>query len=103
MLDALKQIPLVVWQTTRGPLGNIAGVNIHIHGLIPLYPNAVVADWETFVTDAELSSDGVHPAAGHEDLMAQLIAPILIRWLEVARGGGAASCAAQAEAVAGVG
>lgn len=103
MLDALKQVPLVVWQTTHGSLDNIAGVNVHIHGLIPLYPNAVVADWATFVTDDELSSDGVHPAAGHEDLMAQLIAPILTRWLEIARGGGAASCAARAESAAGVG
>ena len=103
MLDTLKHVPLVVWQTTHGSLDNIAGVNIHIHGLVPLYPNGVIADWETFVTDDELSSDGVHPAAGHEDLMSQLIAPILTRWLEVARGGGAASCAAQAESAAGVG
>jgi hypothetical protein len=103
ILDALKHVPLVVWQTTHGSLDNIAGVNIHIHGLVPLYPNAVVADWETFVTDDELSSDGVHPAAGHEDLMAQLIAPILTGWLEVARGGGAVSCAAPAESAAGVG
>ncbi|MEP6973185.1 MAG: hypothetical protein ABI869_03460 [Actinomycetota bacterium] len=103
MLDALKHVPLVVWQTTHGSLANVSGVNIHIHGLIPLYPNAVVADWETFVSDDELSSDGVHPAAGHEDLMAQLIAPILNRWLEVAIGGGAASCAAQAESATGVG
>ncbi len=103
ILDALKQIPLVVWQTTHGSLANIAGVNIHIHGLVPLYLNAVVADWETFVTDDELSSDGVHPAAGHEDLMANLLAPILTGWLEVARGGGAASCAARAESAAGVG
>jgi hypothetical protein len=103
ILDALRKVPLVVWQTTHGSLANIAGVNIHIHGLVPLYPNAVVADWDTFVSADELSSDGVHPAAGHEDLMAQLIAPILNGWLEVARGGGAASCATRAEAAAGVG
>lgn len=103
MLDALKHVPLVVWQTTHGSLSNISGVNIHIHGLVPLYSNAVVADWDTFVTDDELSSDGVHPAAGHEDLMAKLIAPILTRWLEVANGGGASSCAGEAESAAGVG
>ena len=83
MLDALKHIPLVVWQTAHGPLENIPGVNIHIHGLVSQYPNAVVADWDTFVSDDELSSDGVHPAPGHEDLMANLIAPILT---QVARG-----------------
>jgi hypothetical protein len=103
MLDTLRYVPLVVWQTTHGSLENIAGVNIHIHGLVSQYPNAVVADWDTFVSDDELSSDGVHPAAGHEDLMATLIAPILTRWLEVADGGGASSCASQAEGAAGVG
>ncbi len=72
ILDALKHIPLVVWQTAHGPLENIPGVNIHIHGLVSQYPNAVVADWDTFVSDDELSSDGVHPAPGHEDLMANL-------------------------------
>ena len=69
----------MVWQTAHGPLENIPGVNIHIHGLVSQYPNAVVADWDTFVSDDELSSDGVHPAPGHEDLMANLIAPILTR------------------------
>ena len=102
ILDALKHVPLVVWQTAHGPLENIPGVNVHIHGLVSQYPNAVVADWDTFVSDDELSSDGVHPAAEHEDLMANLIAPILTRWLEVADGGGASSCAAQAENAAGV-
>jgi hypothetical protein len=62
----------------------------------------VVADWDSFVSDDELSSDGVHPLAGHEDLMAKLIAPILTDWLEVADGGGASACASQAEAAAGV-
>lgn len=103
MLDSLRHVPLVVWQTAHGPLANIPGVNIHIHGLAAQYPNAVVADWDTFVSDDELSSDGVHPAPGHEDLMARLIAPILAGWLEVADGGGAASCAVQAETAAGVG
>ncbi|MGZ5298313.1 MAG: hypothetical protein ACXWDU_01410 [Actinomycetota bacterium] len=103
MLDALTHVPLVVWQTAHGPLENIPGVNIHIHGLVSQHPNAVVAAWDTFVSDDELSSDGVHPAPGHEDLMAALIAPILTGWLEVANGGGASSCASQAEAAAGVG
>ena len=67
-----------------------------------IQPNAVVADWDSFVSDAELSSDGVHPVAGHEDLMATLIAPILTSWFEVADGGGASSCASQAETAAGI-
>lgn len=103
ILDTLKHVPLVVWQTARGPLDNIAGVNVHIRGLVSQYPNAVVADWNSFVSDGELSSDGIHPAPGYEDLMAKLIAPILTQWLEMADGGGASSCASQAEAAAGVG
>ncbi len=103
MLDALKHVPLVIWQTAHGPLENIPGVNIHIHGLVSQYPNAVVADWDAFVSDDELTSDGVHPAPGQESLMANLIAPILTEWLAVADGGGASSCASQAEAAAGVG
>jgi hypothetical protein len=35
--------------------------------------------------------------------MAQLIAPILTRWLELADGGGGSSCAAAAETAAGIG
>jgi hypothetical protein len=103
ILDALRHVPLVVWQTAHGPMENVPGVNIHIRGLAERYPNVVVADWDTFVNDDELSSDGVHPAPGHEALMAQLIGPILTRWLELADGGGGASCAAAAETAAGIG
>lgn len=103
MLDALRHVPLVVWLTTHGPLENVPGVNVHIHGLAERYPNMVVADWDTFVRDDELSSDGVHPAPGHEALMAQLIAPTLSRWRELADGGGGSSCAAAAEMAAGIG
>ena len=103
ILDDLRRVPLVVWQTAHGPLPNIPGVNVHIHGLVPRYPNAVVADWDASVSDTELSSDGVHPAAGHEDLMARLIAPILTRWIEIVRGDGALACASLAEVAAGVG
>ena len=103
ILDDLRHVPLVVWQTAHGPLPNIPGVDVHIRGLMPQYPNAVIADWDAFVTDTELSSDGVHPAAGHEDLMAQLIAPILTRWLGIAGNGAAQSCASLAQVAAGVG
>ncbi len=101
ILDSLRRVPLVVWQTAHGPLTNIAGVDAHIRGTVPGYPNTLIADWDTFVDDAELSSDGVHPAAGHEDLMARLIAPMLLRWREAATGGPATSCAARAEGAAG--
>jgi lysophospholipase L1-like esterase len=102
IMESLRRVPLVVWQTAHGPLVNIPGVNIHIRGLMPEYPNTMIADWDLFVNDEELITDGVHPAPDHQDLMARLVAPILTRWLEVASGGGAASCGAQAEVAAGV-
>jgi lysophospholipase L1-like esterase len=103
MLDLLRHVPLVVWQTAHGPLTNIPAVNAHIRGTVPTYANALIADWDAFVSGgAELSSDGVHPAAGHEDLMARLIAPLLTRWLDAASGGSATACAARAERAAGV-
>ena len=103
MLDLLRRVPLVVWQTAHGPLTNIPGVNIHIRGTVPTYPNTLIADWDAFVSDdTELSADGVHPLAGHEDLMARLIAPTLSRWLEAATGGSATACAPRAERAAGV-
>ena len=103
ILDALRAVPLVIWQTAHGPLDNIPAIDQRIRGLVPQYPNTVIADWDSFVTADELSSDGVHPAAGHEDLMALLIAPILTKWFETASGAGAVSCATQAETAAGVG
>lgn len=103
ILDALRHVPLVIWQTAHGPLVNIAPVDQIIHDLVPRYGNTLIADWDAFVTADELSSDGVHPAAGHEDLMAQLIAPILTNWFETASGAGAVSCASQAEAAVGLG
>lgn len=103
ILDSLRRVPLVVWQTALGPLDNIPGVNVRIRGTVPLYPNTLIADWEAFVDDGRLSSDGVHPAPGQEDLMARLIAPMLLRWLDAASGAGATSCADQAERAVGVG
>lgn len=102
ILDSLRRVPLVVWQTVRGPLDNIPGVNVRIRGTVPRYPNTLIADWETFVDDGQLTPDGVHPTPGGEDLMARLIAPMLLRWLDAVSGTGATSCAAGAERAAGV-
>ena len=102
IMASLRRVPLVVWQTAHGPLMNIPGVNLHLRGLMPQYPNTLIADWDAFVNDEDLIADGVHPAPDHQDLMARLVTPMLTRWLEVASGAGAASCSAQAAAAAGV-
>lgn len=101
ILDSLRRVPLVVWQTVHGPLDNIPGVNTRIRGTVPRYPNTLIADWDAFVDDGQLSSDGVHPAPGQEDLMAKLLAPMLLPWLGAASGAGATSCAARAERASG--
>jgi hypothetical protein len=103
ILDALRPVPLVIWQTAHGPLTNIPEIDRRIREFVARYPNTVIADWDAFVTADELSSDGVHPAAGHEDLMALLIAPILEKWFDTASGIGGTACAGQVEAAAGVG
>ena len=98
ILDLLRRVPLVVWQTAHGPLANIPGVNIHVHGAVSTYANTLVADWDTFVSRRRAVVGRRASRAGHEDLMAKLVAPILTRWLEVCRPEcGATSCAAQAE------
>jgi len=102
IMASLRRVPLVIWQTAHGPQVNIPGVNVRIRGLMPQYPNTLIADWDAFVSDEDLISDGVHPAPEHEDLMARLVTPMLTRWLEVASGAGAVSCSAQAETAAGV-
>ena len=102
IMSSLRRVPLVVWQTAHGPLVNIPGVNVHIRGLMPAYPNTLIADWDSFVNDEDLIADGVHPAPDRQDLMSRLVAPMLTRWLEVASGAGAVSCGAQAESAVGV-
>ena len=93
-LDLLRDVPLVVWQTTRGPEGDttIASVNEAIREVVPRYPNTTIADWEAFVPADELMEDGIHPVEGSEHLESDLLAPILTTWAGAVSGNGATSC-----------
>lgn len=93
-LDLLRDVPLVVWQTTRGPEGDttIVSVNEAIRDAVPRYPNATIADWEAFVPADELMEDGIHPLEGSEHLESELLAPILTTWAGAVSGDGATSC-----------
>jgi hypothetical protein len=86
ILESLKNVPLVIWQTTHGPMSRIPEINAEIHRIVPSYPNTVIADWDTFVPPQDLSPDGVHPLAQHEDDMARLLVPILQGWVDAASG-----------------
>jgi GDSL-like Lipase/Acylhydrolase family len=92
ILDALRAVPVVVWQTAHGPMETIPPIDAAIRDVVTRYPNTVVADWNTYVTDAMLTSDGVHPLSNHEGAMANLQAPILDTWRAAVEGRGATSC-----------
>jgi hypothetical protein len=92
ILDTLKDVPLVLWQTVRGPLTPIPSINAAIHDLIPTHPNTALADWHGFVTKDMLTSDGVHPLTEHEGAMAELVAPLLETWRAAVEGDGATGC-----------
>jgi hypothetical protein len=93
-LDLLRAVPLVLWQTARGPVDDttIGPVNEAIREIIPRYPNTAIADWEAFVPADELMDDGIHPLEGSEDLESELLTPILTAWRGAVSGEGSTSC-----------
>jgi hypothetical protein len=93
-LELLRDVPLVLWQTPRGPeeRTTIQEVTEAIRQVVPDYPNAAVADWEAFVPAEELMDDGIHPLESSEDLESRLIAPMLEAWRGAVSGEGATSC-----------
>jgi hypothetical protein len=96
-LDILRGVPLVLWQTTRGPEGEptIAAVSATIRELAPRYPNVSLADWEAFVPDEALQADGIHPDLGSERLESELLSPLFSRWRDAVSGEGATSCGSE--------
>ncbi len=92
ILTSLEGFPLVVWQTVHSPSTVAAAINTEGRKLVARYPNTVIADWETFAPAGALTSDGVHPAPGHEALMAKLYEPLLRNWADAIAGLGPAAC-----------
>jgi hypothetical protein len=93
-LDVLEGVPLVIWQTARGPAddASISAVNAAIRELVPAYPNAAIADWEAFVPEEALQGDGIHPGEGSLHLEAELLVPMLSGWRDAVSRDGATSC-----------
>ena len=94
ILDALAGIPFVMWQSVHGPedMTAIPEINAAIRDLVARFPNTSIADWNGYVSDEMLSSDGVHPAGDHENAMAMLVAPMLTGWRAAVEGRGATLC-----------
>lgn len=93
-LDNLASVPLVIWQTTRGPEGDltIQAVNQAIREVVPTYPNVAIADWEVSVPEEAFQTDGVHPDEGFEHLESELLVPMLSEWRAALAIEGATSC-----------
>jgi hypothetical protein len=93
-LGLLGGTPFVVWQTVRAPETDetAAAVNEAIRDVVPRAPNVAIADWERFVPDEALMSDGIHPGEGFESLESDLLSPILTAWRGAVVGDGATSC-----------
>lgn len=93
-LDTVAAVPLVIWQTARGPQDDltIPEVNAAIREVAPTYPNVSIADWTAFVPDEAVKTDGIHPDEGFQDLEAELLAPILSEWRDAVDRRGATTC-----------
>jgi hypothetical protein len=93
ILDALRDVPLVVWQNTHGPEETIPPENnAAIAAAVAESSNATIADWDRWVDEDVLNADGVHVQPSHEDEMAKLIAPFLTHWLAAMAATAPTSC-----------
>lgn len=94
-LDTVAGIPLVIWQTARGPEDDliIPEVNAAIREVAPTYANVSIADWTAFVPDEAVQTDGIHPDEGFQHLEAELLVPFLSEWRDALDRRGATGCA----------
>jgi hypothetical protein len=83
ILQAFRAAPLVIWQNVEGPPDVVPAdeINAEIERLAGRRPNVAIADWDDTVPE-EYLFDGVHPDPDHQDAMAELIAPMLMTWLQ---------------------
>jgi hypothetical protein len=93
-LDTVAGVPLVIWQTARGPEDDLSiqEVNGAIREVAPTYPNVSIADWASFVPDEALQTDGIHPDEGFQQLEAELLVPMLSEWRDTLERSGATTC-----------
>jgi hypothetical protein len=94
ILVALRGVPMVVWQTVRGPADDprFPAFNAVIRQVAAGYPNVVIADWASFAPEDAFQTDGIHPDVGFEDLESNLLGPLFSDWFDVMSTGAAAAC-----------
>ncbi|HJX07876.1 MAG TPA: hypothetical protein VJ736_07380 [Actinomycetota bacterium] len=83
---------LLVWLTAHGPEPQVPAVNEAIWDAIGPLPNGAVLDWDRLVPLDALSSDGIHPDAGRQGVLASIVDPYLQGWLDAVEGQGATAC-----------
>jgi hypothetical protein len=85
ILAAFREAPLVLWQNVQGPPDIVPAeeINAAIEAAAGRRANVSIADWDTEVPE-EVLFDGVHPDGDHQDSVANLIAPMLLRWRNAA-------------------
>jgi hypothetical protein len=93
-LDILQGVPLVIWQTARGPVEDVSipAVNAAIREVAATHPNVSIADWAAFVPDEAVQTDGIHPDEGFQQLESELLEPMISGWREALERDGATSC-----------
>jgi hypothetical protein len=94
ILEILRGVPLVVWQTVRGPTDDalFPELNDVIREVAAGYPNVMIADWTSFAPDDAFKTDGIHPDQGFEHLEADLLTPVFSDWLDAMTTGGSSAC-----------
>jgi lysophospholipase L1-like esterase len=83
---------LLVWLTAHGPETAVPAVNQTIVDAMGAIPNGAVLDWDRLVPLDALSSDGVHPDAGQQGVLASMLDPYLQTWLDAVSGAGPTAC-----------
>ena len=89
-----------MWVTAHGPEPRVDEVNRAIASVMGGLPNGAILDWDRLVPPDELSSDGVHPLAGHEGLLASFLTPMLQTWRDAVEGRGPTRCDREVAALA---
>jgi lysophospholipase L1-like esterase len=92
IVAASADADLVLWVTAHGPEVVVPAVNEAAVAGMGAIPDGTIADWDRWVPEASLSSDGVHPDTGNAALLADLLVPLLSSWRQAVWGGGPARC-----------
>ena len=83
---------VLIWLTAHSPETDIPAVNQTIVAAMGTIPNGAVLDWDRLVPLDALSSDGIHPDAGQQGVLATILDPYLQTWLDAVSGAGPTAC-----------